>query len=252
MNDNFNKAFNNSNKGMNEFDPDKYKEKSYALDQNTLMRRVYVWMSIGLVISGIIAVALFSSPGAFIYYAQNPWLVYGALIAQFALVIMIGMGANSQKISGSAMTIFFIVYSALMGISLSGIFAIYTQESIFGVFFITAATFLAMSFYGYTTKSDLSQIGSFLVMGLIGIIIASVVNIFLKSSAMETIISFIGVIIFVGLTAYDTQKIKAMSENMPEGSESYKKASIMGALTLYLDFINLFLMLLRLIGNKRD
>lgn len=251
MNDNFNKAFNGSKK-ESEFDPEKYAQRSYTLDQNTLMRRVYIWMSAGLILSGVVAFALFSSPSAFIYYYQNPWLVYGAIIAQFALVIMISMGSGSQKISASAITVFFLVYSALMGVSLSGIFAIYTSESIYGVFFISAAMFLAMSLYGYITNSDLSQLGSFLVMGLFGIIIASLVNIFLKSDAMTTIISFIGVIIFVGLTAYDTQKIKNLSEELPEGSEIYKKASILGALTLYLDFINIFLFLLRLMGNRRD
>lgn len=251
MKDNFNKAFNNSNRNQ-EFDPEEYTQRSYALDQNTLMRRVYIWMSVGLILSGVVGFALFSNPSAFIYYAQNPWLVYGSIIAQFALVIMIGMGLGSQKISSSAMTVFFLIYSALMGVSLSGIFAIYTSESIYGVFFISAAMFLSMSLYGYTTKADLSQLGSFLVMGLFGIIIASIVNMFLKSDSMTTIISFIGVLLFVGLTAYDTQKIKDLSNNLPEGSEIYKKASIMGALTLYLDFINIFLFLLRLMGNRKD
>jgi FtsH-binding integral membrane protein len=142
-------------------------------------------------------------------------------------------------------------YAAVMGLSLGGIFLVFTGESIARVFFVTAATFGAMSLYGYTTKSDLSRFGSFLIMGLIGIVIASIVNIFIGSSALQFAISIIGVIVFVGLTAYDTQRIKAMYLESDTGEIAGKKA-VLGALTLYLDFINLFLMLLQLFGHRRD
>jgi FtsH-binding integral membrane protein len=160
------------------------------------------------------------------------------------------MSFGLAKMRASKAQTLFWVFAALMGASLSSIFMVYVGASIARVFFITAGTFAAMSLYGYTTKTDLSKLGSFLMMGLIGIIIASIVNIFLKSSQMEFIISIIGVLIFVGLTAYDTQKIKDIYYDGGD-SEVMAKKSIMGALTLYLDFINLFIMLLRLFGQRR-
>lgn len=157
-----------------------------------------------------------------------------------------------NKISGSLATTLFMLYSVLTGLTLSVVFMQYTGASIGSTFVVTAGTFGAMSVYGYTTKRDLTGLGSMMVMGLIGIIIASVVNIFLQSSAMYWAITYIGVIVFVGLTAYDTQKLKAIGEQVSaDDRENYRKYSIMGALTLYLDFINLFLMLLRILGDRR-
>jgi FtsH-binding integral membrane protein len=173
------------------------------------------------------------------------WVV---ALAPLGIVMYMSFGINSMS-SSRAQTVFWI-FAALMGASLSSIFVVYTGTSISRVFFITAGTFGAMSLYGYTTKKDLTSLGSFLIMGLIGILIASIVNIFLKSSAMYFVISVLGVLIFVGLTAYDTQKIKNMYLES-DGNEVMSKKAIMGALTLYLDFINLFIMLLRLFGQRR-
>ena len=172
----------------------------------------------------------------------------GCGLAPLGIVFYMSFGINKMSAS-KAQTVFWI-FAALMGASLSSIFIVYTMPSIARVFFITSATFGAMSLYGYTTKKDLTGWGSFLMMGLIGIIIASIVNIFLKSSAMHFIISIFGVLVFVGLTAYDTQKIKHMYYASDSGEVMGKKA-VMGALTLYLDFINLFIMLLRLFGQRR-
>lgn len=157
-----------------------------------------------------------------------------------------------QKLSAAAATSLFMLYSALTGLTLASIFIVYTYSSIASTFVVTAGMFGAMSLYGYTTKRDLSGIGSMMFMGLIGIILASLVNIWLKSPALTWVITYAGVIIFVGLTAYDTQKLKAMGEQLnPEDKDNFRKYSILGALTLYLDFINLFLMLLRIFGNRR-
>ena len=173
------------------------------------------------------------------------WVV---MLAPLGVVFYMSFGI--AKMSSSKAQAAFWVFAALMGASLSSIFLVYTGESITRVFFITAGTFAAMSIYGYTTKKDLTKLGSFLMMGLIGIIIASIVNIFMKSTMMYFVISIIGVLIFVGLTAYDTQKIKNMYLVSDSGEVMGKKA-VMGALTLYLDFINLFIMLLRLFGQRR-
>jgi FtsH-binding integral membrane protein len=173
------------------------------------------------------------------------------VIAFAPLGIVLWMSFGLTKMSASKAQTLFWVFAGLMGASLSSIFMVYVGASIARVFFITAATFATMSIYGYTTKTDLTKLGSFLMMGLIGIIIASIVNIFLKSTQLEFIVSLLGVIIFVGLTAYDTQKIKDMYFDGGD-SETMAKKSIMGALTLYLDFINLFVMLLRFFGQRRD
>jgi FtsH-binding integral membrane protein len=170
------------------------------------------------------------------------------MLAPLGIVMYMSFGIS--KMSASKAQMAFWIFAALMGASLASIFVVYTQMSIARVFFITAGTFGAMSIYGYTTKKDLTKLGSFLMMGLFGIIIASVVNIFMKSSMMYFVISILGVLIFVGLTAYDTQKIKNMYLASDSGELMGKKA-VMGALTLYLDFINLFLMLLRLFGQRR-
>jgi FtsH-binding integral membrane protein len=164
------------------------------------------------------------------------------------MVLLLSFGI--QRMSLGATQLSFWVYAALVGLSLAGIFLVYTQASIARVFFITAGTFAAMSLYGYTTRRDLSQFGSFLFMGLIGIILAGLVNLFVQSSALQFAISVIGVIVFVGLTAYDTQRIKEMYSAYDDGTVAGRKA-IMGALNLYLDFINLFLFLLRFMGDRR-
>jgi FtsH-binding integral membrane protein len=220
------------------------------------MLRIYNYMASGLVLTGIIAYASANTPAILnMMYTVGPsggvqatGLAWIAMLSPLAFILALSFGINRMKAS-TAQAVFW-GFSAVMGLSLSHIFLSYTGTSITRVFFITAGTFSAMSLYGYTTKKDLTGLGSFLFMGLIGIIIASVVNIFLQSSAMHFVISVIGVLIFVGLTAYDTQKIKNMYSEI-DGSETASKKAIMGALTLYLDFINLFLMLLRLFGDRR-
>ena len=225
-----------------------------AIDQGlrSYMLKVYNYMGLGLVLTG--AVSYFVANWAMSSQA-NAELIYGSplrwviMLAPLAFVLVLSFGI--QKMSVVAAQATFWAFAAVMGVSLSSIFLVYTDASIAKVFFISAAMFGAMSLWGYTTKRDLTAMGSFLMMGLIGIIIASVVNIFLHSSALEFGISIVGVLIFVGLTAYDTQKIKE-SYSESHGAELLAKGAIMGALSLYLDFLNLFLMLLRLFGNSRN
>jgi FtsH-binding integral membrane protein len=200
-------------------------------------------MNIGLGQNGL--TGLTNPFGQLIFNSGFKWLV---MLAPLGIVMYLSFGIAKMSASKAQST--FWVFAALMGASLASIFIVYTQMSIARVFFITAGTFGAMSIYGYTTKRDLTKLGSFLMMGLFGIIIASIVNIFMKSSMMYFVISILGVLIFVGLTAYDTQKIKNMYLASDSGELMGKKA-VMGALTLYLDFINLFIMLLRLFGQRR-
>ena len=224
------------------------------------MLKVYNYMATGILMTGIIALITFkmsvvtdssgsivglTQVGIAIYMSGLKWLV---MLAPLGIVFYMSFGINKMS-AAKAQTTFWI-FAALMGLSLSSILLVYTGMSITRVFFICSATFGAMSIYGYTTKRDLTKLGSFLMMGLIGIIIASIVNIFMKSSMMYFVISILGVLIFVGLTAYDTQKIKNMYAVSDTGELMGKKA-VMGALTLYLDFINLFIMLLRLFGQRR-
>ena len=224
------------------------------------MLKVYNYMATGILLTGIIALLTFkmsvvtdssgsivglTQMGNAIYMSGLKWLV---MLAPLGIVFYMSFGINKMS-AAKAQTTFWI-FAALMGLSLSSILLVYTGMSITRVFFICSATFGAMSIYGYTTKRDLTKLGSFLMMGLIGIIIASIVNIFMKSSMMYFVISILGVLIFVGLTAYDTQKIKNMYAASDTGELMGKKA-VMGALTLYLDFINLFIMLLRLFGQRR-
>ena len=226
----------------------------------TYMLKVYNYMATGILLTGIIALITFkmsvvtdssgsiaglTQMGNAIYMSGLKWLV---MLAPLGVVFYMSFGINKMS-AAKAQTTFWI-FAALMGLSLSSILLVYTGMSITRVFFICSATFGAMSIYGYTTKRDLTKLGSFLMMGLIGIIIASIVNIFMKSSMMYFVISILGVLIFVGLTAYDTQKIKNMYSASDTGELIGKKA-VMGALTLYLDFINLFIMLLRLFGQRR-
>ncbi len=217
---------------------------------NSFIRSVYNWMAIGLGITGFIAYYIAHTPSLVQLIISNQILFFGLIIAELGLVIAIS--ARIQKMQASTATALFVVYSALNGATLSLIFLIYTASSITSTFFICAGTFVACSIYGWTTKRDLTSVGGFMAMGLIGIIIASVVNIFLRSPAMYMIISYIGVIVFVGLTAYDTQHLKNMALTQPDGLEAgvVRKGAIMGALKLYLDFINLFLMLLRIFGSR--
>jgi FtsH-binding integral membrane protein len=224
------------------------------------MLKVYNYMGSGVLLTGVIALMFFKMAvvtsnggeiigltnfGNSIYNSGLKWVI---MLAPLAVVFYMSFGI--AKMSAAKAQTTFWVFAALMGASLSSIFLMYTGASITRVFFITAGTFGAMSIYGYTTKKDLTKLGSFLMMGLFGIIIASVVNIFMKSTMMYFVISILGVLIFVGLTAYDTQKIKNMYMASDSGELMGKKA-VMGALTLYLDFINLFIMLLRLFGQRR-
>ena len=211
------------------------------------MLRVYNYMASGVALTGIVAMFASSSPALMNAMFGTP-LAWVVMLAPLAFVLVISFGIN--RLSLFATQALFWLFAAVMGLSLSTIFIIYTGESITRVFFITAASFGALSLYGYTTKRDLGPIGAFLIMGLIGIIIAGLVNIFLQSSAMQFAISVIGVLVFAGLTAYDTQKIKNAYSELHD-HETSGKLAVMGALTLYLDFINLMMMLLHLFGNRR-
>jgi len=213
-----------------------------------LMRKVYVWMTLALVITGATAYGVATSPGLMMTIATNQLLFWELIIAEFGLVIAISAAIN--KLSLTTATLLFILYSVINGATLSFIFAVYTMSSIASVFFITAGTFAVMAVVGYTTKKDLTSMGKILLMALIGIIIATVVNIFLKSTGLEMIVSYLGVLIFVGLTAYDSQKIKLMLQTAPDAGEGAQKLALLGALSLYLDFVNLFIYLLRIFGRR--
>lgn len=213
-----------------------------------LMRKVYVWMTLALVITGITAFYVASSPGLLQMIFGNQILLWGLILGELALVI--GLSAGINRLSLTTATLMFVLYSVINGATLSCIFIIYTMSSIANVFFITAGTFAVMALFGYTTKMDLTSMGKILFMALIGIIIASIANFFFKSSGLEMIVSYLGVLIFVGLTAYDSQKIKEMAYAAPDVSEQMQKYALLGALTLYLDFVNLFLYLLRIFGKR--
>jgi len=219
---------------------------------NDFVRSVYNWMCIGLAITGFIAYYISGNESILKMIVANRIIFILLIIAVIAIPLSIGGMIN--RMSAATATGLFVLYSALMGAMLSPIFIIYTGASIGTTFFICSATFLACSVYGWATKRDLTSLGGFLTMGLIGIIIASLVNMFMKSAMVYTIISYVGVFIFVGLTAYDTQKLKDMALSQPDGldGEVIRKGAILGALSLYLDFINLFLMLLRIFGQSRD
>jgi len=213
-----------------------------------LMRKVYVWMTLALAITGFTAYAVAATPNLQQIVLMNSWVMWGLIIAEFALVMGISWGIN--KLSLTTATLLFVLYSVINGATLSVIFVAYSIGTISKVFFITAGTFAVMAFIGYVTKTDLSKLGKILFMALIGIIIATVVNIFVKSSGLDLILSYLGVLVFVGLTAYDTQKIKQMLWQAGDMSETSQKIALLGALSLYLDFINLFLYLLRIFGRR--
>jgi len=216
----------------------------------TYMAQVYGWMTCGLLLTAFVSWFAANTPAVMELIFANRITFFGLIIAQLALVFV--LSGLVQRMSGAVATGLFMLYSALTGLTMASIFLAYTYASIASTFFITAGMFGAMSFYGYTTKRDLSRFGSLLFMALIGIVLASLVNFWLKSPALMWAITYIGVLVFVGLTAYDTQKLKAIGENINvNDKENFRRASIMGALTLYLDFINLFLMLLRIFGNRR-
>lgn len=218
---------------------------------NEFVRSVYNWMAIGLALTGFVAFYVSKSPSLVQLIFGNPLILIVFILAYFGLVMYLSGRIN--KISAGTATSLFILYSALTGVLLASVFLVYTAESIASTFFICAGTFVGCSIYGWTTKKDLTSWRGFLMMGLIGIVIAILVNMFIRSSAMSMIIGCIGVIVFVGLTAYDTQKLKNMALTQPAGLDGsvIRKGAILGALSLYLDFVNLFLMLLRIFGQRR-
>jgi FtsH-binding integral membrane protein len=214
-----------------------------------LMRKVYLWMTLALVITGMTAYYVATSEAILTAILTNKALFWGLFIAELGLVL--GVSAAINRLSLLMATLMFILYSVINGATMSVIFLVYDASSIATVFFITAGTFGAMAAIGYTTNKDLSSLGRILFMALIGLVIATVVNLFLKSPAMMMILSYIGVIVFVGLTAWDSQKIKQMLLQAPDVDEATQKVALLGALTLYLDFVNLFLYLLRIFGRRR-
>ena len=229
----------NYNNELN-FDAAMTRDRELSMSQAfpVLMRKVYVWMTLALVITGVTAYGVANSPGVISAIYSNQAVMWGLIIAELALVIGISAAINK-------------FYSAVNGVVLSSVFLIYTASSIASVFFITAGTFAVMAFIGYTTKTDLTSLGKILLMALIGLIIASLVNVFfVKSTGFDLIISYVGVLIFVGLTAYDSQKIKQMLLMAPDAGEGAQKLALLGALSLYLDFINLFIYLLRILGKR--
>ena len=211
--------------------------------------RVYGWMSLALIITGLTAFKTFSSEQLLSFVYQTPFVFTGLLIAELLLVGVLVGAVN--RMSAVAATAVFAGYSVLNGLTLSVIFIRYTSESIASTFFIAAGTFAAMSAFGYFTKKDLTKLGNILIMALLGLIIASLVNLFMHSEMLYWISSYVGVLIFVGLIAYDTQKLKKLNVIGNEGTDEDKKEAIIGALVLYLDFINLFLFLLRIFGRRK-
>ncbi len=218
---------------------------------SAFMRGVYQWMTLGLLLTAGVAWWISTSEAALNFIFGNQAVFFGLVIGE--LILVVALAAAIRKISAGAATMMFVAYSVLNGLTLSFIFIAYAHATIFQTFVVCAVMFGGMSLYGLTTKKDLTSWGSFLFMGLIGVVIASIVNIFMQSSMMEFVISIIGVIVFTGLTAYDTQKLMVLGETAGGNDQAaVRKITILGALTLYLDFINLFLMLLRLFGGARD
>ncbi len=228
-----------------------YAYNSSAVRERSIIKNVYLWMTAGLLLTGVVAYGLSSNPSLMRGIITNPVLFFGVMLAELGLVFYLSARIMQMSVQGA--TFAFALYSALNGVTMSVIFLAYTGATISLAFFTTAATFGAMSLYAMTTKRDLSGFGHYLMMGVIGIIIVSVINIFLKSPAVYYLISYIGVAVFMGLTAFDTQRILQMSNQMSGsvGEADYVRISIMGALKLYLDFINIFLFLLRIFGRRR-
>ncbi len=215
-----------------------------------LMRKVYLWMTFALVITAFTAYYVATNETILTAIVTNQALFWGLIIAELVLVFTVTAAIN--RLSLTVATLLFILYSVINGATLSFILMVYTSSSVVSVFFITAGTFAAMAAYGYFTKTDLTSWGKYLIMALIGLIIASIVNIFTQSSGLQLILNYAGVLIFVGLTAYDTQKIKVMLLQATDAGENAQKIALMGALSLYLDFINLFIHLLRILGDRRS
>lgn len=218
--------------------------------QSTLLRSVYVWMTLALIITGFVSMYVAQSYQLISFIFGNRLALWGMLIAELAVVFYLSARINS--ISFTKATVMFIIYSILNGATLASIFLVYTMSSIASTFFVAAGTFGVMALYGYVTKSDLTRIGNICLMALIGLIIATLVSMFWQNSMLQMIITYVGVILFVGLTAYDSQKIKRLlTADGIEVTEETQKIALLGALTLYLDFINLFLYLLRLLGDRK-
>ncbi len=228
------------------------RQSHLQLTANAFVRAVYNWMAAGLAITGLTSYAVVNSPGIQNAIFGSRIVFFGLILGQLALVFLIS--GQIFKMSPATATSLFVAYSALNGATLSAIFLIYAASTITSTFIVCAGTFVLCSLYGYTTQRDLTSMGGFMAMGLIGIMVASLVNLFFKSNEVSMIISYVGVLVFVGLTAYDTQDIKRMALAQPEGVDpgAVRKGAILGALKLYLDFVNLFLMLLRILGNRRQ
>ena len=232
-----------------------YLEQEQSIDLSrsfsVLMRNVYTWMALGLLMTALTSLYVVRDENLLYTIATRPPLMWGLFIAELAMVLI--LSARVMKMSFPVAGLMFAAYAILNGVTMAFIFAVYTAESIATTFFITAGTFAGMSLLGYTIKRDLSSVGRMLYMLLIGLIIATIVNIFMKSSGLAMILNYLGVIVFVGLTAYDTQKIKNMLMMYSEAgvNDQTNKMALLGSLTLYLDFINLFLYLLRFMGNRR-
>jgi FtsH-binding integral membrane protein len=220
-----------------------------AAEQAAFMRKVYAIMAFGLGATGLTALVVFHSEAATRFIFGTPGVYLGLIIAE--LVMVFTFAALARRMSAIGAAALFYIYAILNGLTLSVVFLIYTKGSIASTFFVTAGTFGAMSAYGYITKRDLTSVGNFMMMGLFGLIIASIVNLFLRSEMIYWLTTYAGILIFVGLTAYDTQKIKELNVIGNAGTDEDHKEAIHGALILYLDFINLFLYLLRLLGRRR-
>jgi FtsH-binding integral membrane protein len=229
--------------------PGHVSEEAFADGLRHAMRRVYLWMTLGLLLTGTVAFLVSSTP--LLYVVANPIVFFGALIAELIFVIV--LSARVMRMSPATAVGIFLVYAALNGVTMSLVFAIYTSSSIAITFFVTACLFGAMSIVGYTTTIDLTRLGGFLLMALIGLIIGSIANFFFASSALYWILTYVGIIIFIGLTAYNTQRVKRMTLSALQQGDALmeQRIGIIGALSLYLDFVNLFLLLLRLSGRRR-
>jgi len=218
--------------------------------QRSFLLRVYHWMTLGLALTGVVALYVASSDALVRTLLSNRVLFFGLIAGELVLVLVLAGRAMRMSVRGAVVA--FLLYAALNGVTFSVLFLAYAQSTIASAFFVTAGTFAAVSVYGYTTRRDLAGIGGFAVMGLVGLIIASVVNLFLRNPALQWVTTYAGVIVFVLLTAYDTQKLKRIHQAARVDGASETQASILGALTLYLDFINLFLFILRILGGRRN
>lgn len=239
-------------KQENWLDVDSLRRSDFSMSSAfpALMRKVFLWMTLALAITGLTAFGVATNPALVSLVFSSKLMFWGLVIVEFGLVMAISGAIN--KLSLQTATLLFILYSVVNGITLSVIFLAFSMSVIATTFFVTAGTFGVMALVGYTTKTDLTSMGKLLFMALLGIVIATVVNLFVGSTGLDLVISYVGVLVFVGLTAYDTQKIKEMLQTAPDAGSSMQKLSLLGALTLYLDFINLFLYLLRIFGNNKD